>query len=137
MPTIRSHFSFEQFEAVLQKLAHEMAVDLLTELKGKNISIRADKGRLIYVLTDAIDFRFFASHLSFSKQTGKTQNGGLAFEIENKEFSTSNHRSKISFWADEKDINAKQKLIEDFLAKLMQGIEPEPRFKLAEHARTA
>lgn len=162
MTTIRSHFSFEQFEAVLQKMAHEMAVDLLTELKGKNISIRADRGRLVYVITDVVDFRFFASHLSFSKHTGKTQDG-LAFEIENKEFLTSNHRSKISYFVGEAyekglydsnpEIRAaaeatveqktkelakqKEKQIAEFLDKLMQGIEPQPRFKLAEHARTA
>jgi hypothetical protein len=162
MATIRSHFSFEQFEAVLQKVAHEMALDALKALKG-DLRIAGSKNRLKEVETDGCSIRFFASHLSFSKHTGKMQDG-LAFEIENKEFSTSNHRSKISYWSGDggydpklydedpavraaaeavkeqksrEEAKQKEKQITEFLDKLMQGIKPEPRFKLAEHAKSA
>lgn len=161
VPTIRSHYSFEQFEAVLQKLAHEMALDALKMLKGE-LRIIAHSSRLNEVQANNIEIRFYASHLSFSKHTRKTEDG-IAFEIENKEYSTSNHRSKISYFVSEayekglydpdpkiraateaaveqkskEKAKQKEKQITEFLDKLMQGIKHEPRFKLAAHARTA
>jgi len=161
-PIFRSEFSFEQFEAVLQKLAHEMALDALRNLKGElSITVRAN--RLVSVETNNISIRFSASRLFFTRHGNKIAEA-LSFEIEDKEYTTSNHKSKISYWVSDdgydprlydsdptirataeaemqqrlkKKAEQKEKQVLEFLDRLMADVQPEPRFKLSEHARTA
>jgi len=97
MPTMRSKFSFEQFEAVLQKMAHEIALDAVKTLQRGYVRIHINGPRLTTVTTDEYEFRFYAKHVSFSKKISRRD--WLSFDAEDKLYLTSNHKSKISFWA--------------------------------------
>lgn len=112
-----------------------MALDALKALKG-DLRIAGSKNRLKEVETDGCSIRFYANHLSFSKRGSKMEEW-FGFEVENKVYLTSNHRSKISFWADGEHVKQRQQDLEAFISKLMADVKPEPRFNLAEHARTA
>jgi hypothetical protein len=51
MPTLRSEFAIEQFEEVLQRLAHKIAMEAVTNLQG-DVRVVIRKGRVSAVETD-------------------------------------------------------------------------------------
>lgn len=135
MPTIRSHFSYGQFEAVLQKIAHKVAINAVKTLKHGRVRVIISGPSLREVETNEYHIKFYASHASFEKKSGSSNiSKWWGFDVENKVYLTSNHCTKISFYASEDKRREKQKKIETFIAKIMAEIEPKPRFSLAEHA---
>ena len=67
MTTIRSHFSFEQFEQVFQQLAHKIAIEVVKDpqkVMGK-AEIDIYNGKIISVKTDNEEIRFRASRISY------------------------------------------------------------------------
>jgi len=156
MATIRSLYSFEQFETVLQKLAHKMAIDAITKLNQGRVRIQTNSNNEFERFeSDKYAFTFYAHHIGYSRMT-KTGKGTdyWGFDIEEKEYSNSNHRTKISFFVavegkydkdsgkyaepgrPEKE-HERAAEIQEFIEKLMleNGIKPEPRFVLATVAR--
>lgn len=123
MPTARSMFNIAQFEAALQKMAHEFPnfKEVRTEEMTINFSYRDGKPHKVSV--------------QLRKKTGKKLNEGtdwehdeveyLGFSIEAKNYLNSNHATKISFAYKEKE-----KKIMEFLTKLMGSEKPVPRFAL-------
>jgi len=135
MPTTRSHFSFEQFEKVFQKMAHKIALDAVTTLKqGRTRIIIRENGTFSEVETDQHWFKFYAIHASYHRKS-RNYAERFGFDVEKKTYLTSNHCSKISFEAypEEKRKEIQQKIME-FIDKIMAeaSIKPKPRFKLSD-----
>lgn len=134
MPTIRSEYSIEQFEEVLQRLAHKTAVDAVTNLNRGDVRIRIHGPRLTHVETSNYTFRFYASHMSYSVHPGGSYKHWWSFDVEEKEYLTSNHRTKISFEASGgEESEEDEKRIKAFIEGLMAeaSMKPIPRFKLS------
>ncbi|MEA2090400.1 MAG: hypothetical protein U9O89_06575 [Thermoproteota archaeon] len=132
MPTIRSHYRYEQFEEVLQQLAHKLAKKIVEDLpETAEIKIRGQK--LDRVVTDDFSIRFFSKRAKVVKNL--TSDDWFGFEVEKKLYTTSNHCSKISFWAPEDEEAAKKKQIEEFIEKIMSeaGVTPVARFSLEKY----
>ena len=138
MPTIRSRFNFEQFEEVLQKLAHEIALDAVKSLNQGDVRIVIRGPRFSHVETGKCRIRFFAKHASYEKygEKGKWSYDGWGFDVEEKFYLTSNHCTKISFWAPEGKEKEVTEKITRVIDKLMAdaSIKPIPRFTLAKLA---
>lgn len=136
MPTTRSHFSFEQFEQVFQKMAHQIALDAVTTLKrGRvRIIIRAN-GAFSEVNTDQYWLKFYAQHASYEKKSKKHADH-FGFDVERKIYLTSNHSTKISFYSPEEEKTGQtEKRIMEFIDKIMTeaSIKPAPRFTLSKY----
>jgi hypothetical protein len=146
MATLRSEYGFDQFDTVLQKFAHEIAVEAVTSLSTEHGRIDFRHHGLAYIETDKYIIRFSPSRISFSRQEQKDY---FAFEIEEKLYATSNHRTKISYtvsvgghWEKDKgyveDDNRKTKEkkrgeeILSFINELMteNNMKPVPRYSL-------
>jgi small-conductance mechanosensitive channel len=129
MATIRSDFSFEQFEEVLQKMAHKVALEAVKTLKHGDVRITIYGSRFSHVETDEYGFSFYAKHATCHK----SDPDGFAFDVAEKFYLTSNAHSKISFevWPKE-DTEKVQKRIMAFIDKIMAeaSIKPIPRFTL-------
>ena len=139
MPTLRSLFNFEQFEGVLQKLAHEIAMEAITNLQG-DIRIDVHGGRLSTVETSKHLIRFYATHLSYSEhEHGHSWEHSWGFDVEDKLYLTSNDCTKISFYAPEGKEKEVVEKITQFIDKIMAeaSIKPVPRFALAKLAGTS
>jgi len=122
MPTIRSKFTVEQFERVLQKLAHEFP-------------------RFHNVSTDDYDLTFYYDDdgkprrisVQFHKRTGKKDRWGYpeveywSFSIEPKLYTTSDDITKITYGYEEKE-----EKIRKFIEEIMKGQEIIPRFTLSQ-----
>jgi len=104
--------------------------------------------------TKEFTIKFYAKHASFQRNERKKANwegGGYyyspvwGFDVEDKEYTTSNHRSKISYYGsdmtkpkpgtyeyetDEKRAAEIKQAVLDFIDKLMAGVQIEPRFTL-------
>jgi hypothetical protein len=119
LPVIRSEFSIEQFEEVLQKVAHTFP---------KYRSVRTDDLTLEFYYDDGNCYRV---RVSYHKKTGKKNRYGYeewdywGFSVEPKVYLTSNHVTKIDTGYDEG-------LIRKWIEKLMSeaGVKPVPRFAL-------
>lgn len=157
IPTLRSPFSFEQFETVLQKLAHKTAIEAVTNPQG-DIRIVIHDGRLSTVETNKHSIRFFASHISYDESDDNYRYGWKwGFDVEDKLYLTSNDRTKISFYSPEEGVKydkewhksidqkkteaekkRREKKILEFIEKLMSeaSIKPVPRFALAKVAHS-
>ena len=138
MPTIRSHFNFEQFEEVLQKLAHEIALDAVKNLNRGDVRIVIHGPRFSVVKTNKVNVRFYAKHIGYSEEPTRNYEDWWGFDVEEKFYLTSNHSTKISFYAPEgKEKEAAEKITE-FVDKLMAeaSIKPIPRFTLAKFAHS-
>jgi len=158
MVTVRSLYSFDQFETVLQKLAHEIAIDAVTNLdQGRMRITTTSNGKLEHMETEQYGFSFYASRIGFVKMT-KTKNSKtydteyFGFSVEEKEYQNSNHRTKISYevantggkyvegrgWVADPKYKEKQRIrgeeINAFIEKLMQEnkIVPVARFNLSQ-----
>jgi hypothetical protein len=94
MATLRSEYGFDQFDSVLQKFAHEKAVEAVTSLNITHGRIDFRDHGIAYLQTDQYSIRFFPSRISFSREGQKDY---FSFDIEEKAYATSNHRTKISF----------------------------------------
>jgi hypothetical protein len=151
VPTLRSEYGFDQFETVLQKFAHEIAIDAVTNLKQGRVRIEISSGNKFQrVETDKYSISFYANHIGFSRHTNREY---LGFDVEEKEYNTSNHRTKISFFVQvegkydkgeyveigrpEKERKRSEEIL-TFIHELMAeaGIKPIPRFTLKGRVRS-
>lgn len=151
MVTVRSLYSFEQFEKVLQKFAHEVAIDAVTNLNQGRMRITTrSSNEFEHVETEQYTFSFYAIHVGYLKMTKtKKDTEYFGFDVEEKEYSNSNHRTKISYeihteghyseesgWVEDPDKKKKQRIrgeeINAFIEKLMRENEivPVARFNL-------
>jgi len=132
MPTMRSQFSLEQFETVLQKLAHEIAIDAVETMQHGDVSIVIHGSRLSSIRTSKCEIKFYAKHVFFSKKI--SSRSWLSFDAEGKHYLTSNHASKISFWAPDDEIEEYKAKVTEFIARMMTeaSITPVPRFALSQ-----
>jgi len=156
MATIRSLYRFYQFEKVMQKFAHEVAIDAVTNLNQGRIRIQTrSNDEFERVETEQYTFTFYASHMGFLKttKTGKSTEY-FGFDAEEKEYANSNHSTKVSYavhvegeyvegrgWV-ESDRKEKERVrgeeINLFIEKLMQEneITPVARFSFKQMKRT-
>ena len=151
MATLRSHYSFEQFEKVLQNIAYKAAIIQVTNLQGGRIDL--GDGRIREISAPDLHITF-GSVIRYSAHYGKSER--LAFDIEEKMYQNSNHKTKISFTVyverhydadkeeyvdDENRAEAERKMaekIQAFTDKLMQEnkITPVARFNFKQMKRT-
>ena len=159
MPTIRSEFSFAQFRERLQNYAYKLACDVISDpAKHGRIRITMSGPLMNEIETNEFKIRFFASHASFERlEKIKSKNEytytvpAWGFDIEEKEYMDSNHRSKLSYYgegmtktvySDDDDyrshtvVNVKRsaevkETVFQFISTLMAGVKAEPRFSLA------
>jgi hypothetical protein len=113
MPVIRSEYSLEQFEEMLQRFAHTIPKFEKVVAKGGETTI---------------EFRY--------DNNGKPKKihvyvRNLAFSIEPKPYLDSNHITKISFDYYGEDVDAEKRRISKWLAELMESVKPIARFSLA------
>jgi len=87
MATLRSHYSFEQFEFVLQDIAHKVAIEQVKNLRGGRIDL--GDGRIRAISSPHLSITFGSSIYYHSES--------LVFDIEEKMYQNSNHKTKISF----------------------------------------
>jgi len=116
------------------KIAHQVALDAVTTLKhGRTRIIIRGNGSFSEVETGQHRFRFYLSHASYEKKSTKYEER-FGFDIEEKMYLTSNHCSKISFWAPDDKMEERKKEILAFIDNLMAeaGVSIEPRFQLAQ-----
>jgi hypothetical protein len=132
MPTMRSLFSFEQFEEAMQKLAHKIALDAVKSLKDVRIDIR--RSRFYIVETDEVSIRFHPHHITYGE--GRW-GGSFYFDVEEKVYLTSNHSTKISFYAPEGEEKETAEKVTAFIDRIMSEVKPVPRFNLSEHLKKA
>jgi len=132
MPTLRSEYSLEQFEEVLQKFAHKIALDAVKNLDQGDVLIRISGPRLSRVETSKVSIRFYANHVGYYEEPTRNYNDWWGFDAERKIYLTSNHSSKISFAREEN-----RKKVTEFIDKLMAeaSIKPIPRFKLSNYSK--
>jgi len=131
IPTIRSLFSFEQFETVLQKIAHEIAIKAVTSPKGNIRITTKSNGKFDTVETNEFMIRFYAKHISYSE--GSWFRGiTWGFDVEEKLYTSSNHSTKISYYASEGKTKEITEKVTKFVDKIMAevSIKPIPRFTL-------
>jgi len=132
IPTTRSLFSFEQFEAVLQKIAHDIAIKAVTNPKGNMRITTKSNGKFDTVETNEFTIRFYTKHISYNE--GSWWKGiKWGFDVEDKIYLTSNHRTKISYYVPEGKTKATmEKKVLEAIDKMMAAEKPEPRFKLSD-----
>ena len=83
----------------MQKFAHEVAIDAVTNLNQGRTRIQTrSNNEFEHVETEQYMFSFYGSHSGFLKMT-KTKKGTeyFGFDVEEKEYQNSNHRTKISY----------------------------------------
>lgn len=154
-PTLRSEFSFAQFRERLQNYAYKLACDVISDPeKYGRIRIIMTGKRISEIETKEFTIKFYAKHASVQRneerkaswEGGGTYYGPVwGFDIENKEYTTSNHRSKLSYFGsdmtkfkpdsyesvtDEKRVAEIKQAVFEFINKLMAGVKVEPRFSL-------
>ena len=136
MPTIRSQFNIEQFETVLQKIAHTIALNAVKNLKQGDVRIIIRGPRFDTVATSKVKIRFYATHISYYKEPTRNYKDWWGFDVEEKLYLTSNHCTKISFYtSDDEEKESREKKITKFIEKIMAkaSIKPIPRFSLSKH----
>lgn len=131
-------------------LAHKAAIEAVTKLETGELLVKAySPGRLSEVNDGVSHFKFYAKHLSYTYRPDGTYShpNYISFDVEEKFYLTSNHCTKISFYAteihkddgwsvDQKKTDAekkrRQKKIVKFIDKIMAdaNIKPVPRFNL-------
>ena len=132
MPTIKSYFNFQQFQKVLQKLAHEIALDAVKSLNQGDVRIVIHGSRLDTVETDKAKIRFYAKHASYSEEPTGNYKDWWGFDVEERFYLTSDHCTKISFYAPEGKQKEVAEKITGFIDQIMAdaSIKPIPRFTL-------
>ena len=144
MPTIRSEFTYHQFEEVLQALAYKTALETMQTMKCKQATIKTKGKELTLLETDNWIFKFYSKRVSFSPvelRKSEYSSGGYHTWpkwnciIEEKMYSDSPHSSKIHFDVnDNENESEKRKLIMEFIDMVMEGVKPVHRFSLAAKA---
>ena len=116
-----------------------MAVEAVTELNKGTVRIDIQGKRLstVSLRTGGEKFRFFAAHLKYEHAPEGSWDEWWGFDIEEKFYLTSSHKTKISFYAPEGKVESRKKKIMAFLEQLMTeaGIKPVPRFRLSNHVK--
>ena len=90
MATLRSHYSLEQFEFVLQDVAHKVAIEQVKNLQDGRIDL--GDGRVREISSPHLSITF-GSNIYYRSEGSE----GLVFDIEEKMYTNSNHKTKISF----------------------------------------
>ena len=142
MPTVRSDFTYQQYEKALQALAYKLALDAIRQMNNKEAKFRTSGKEMEEIQTDTWHIRFYSKHVSFSPGRMKKWTGygeGTYFsaewgcQVEEKLYTDSPHSSKIHFDVNQgEDEMKKRKLILEFLNMLMKDIKPAQRFVLAQ-----
>jgi hypothetical protein len=149
MATIKSPYTFQQYQERLQKEAHIMAIKAVQNIpttpapKERNwcninsVTIKANHNTYDEVNTPdfTITFRLHEIHLfvGHAYLEGKYNTDRLQFSIEGKVYADSDNNSKIAFTHDQNDkpgVAAEGAKIRAYLDGLMKGIEPNRRFSL-------
>ncbi len=163
MPTTRSQYTISQFYERLRKRAHEMAIDIVTNLNAE-ATIKIGSNGINITGTD-IEIRFYASHISYQTQgkpVKKLFDGGWR-QCPKCEYGWTHetHCSRCgeetqpsymttypdSFFIDIEEKNytnsshctkisyteGQKERAEQFISELMKGVEIKPRFKLSEY----
>lgn len=130
MPTLRNEFNIEQFRTVFQGIAHKIAIEAITNLRG-TVRIVVHAGKLDTVDTDKHQIHFYAHHISYSEPSG-SYDDYFGFDVEEKLYAASSHSTKISFYAPEGKEKKLAEKITEFINKIMADaeIKPVPRFSL-------
>ena len=122
MPTIRNEFTVAQFEAVLQKIAHEQPRfrGVSTEDFTINFSYHEDGS------PSRIRIQIH-KRLPGKDRWDNPKIEYFSFGIEPKLYMSSNHITKI-------DVSYEESIpkVKEFIEKLMFSQKPQPRFKLAQ-----
>ncbi|HKZ93700.1 MAG TPA: hypothetical protein VJ249_03850 [Candidatus Bathyarchaeia archaeon] len=118
MPTLRSEFSIDQFEAGLQKLAHELPRFRKMSTEDMTLNFYYDDGKPRRI------------SVQIHRPTGKQGRWGpeieyWGFSIEFKPYLDSHHQTKITFASPED-----KGRIETWLMEIMASEKPKPRFTL-------
>lgn len=137
MPIFRSLYNLEQFETVLQKMAHAVASEAVNTLIHGWVRIEVFGEKFKIVSTNEYTFRFYPKHVFFTSKVREGQ-GYFEFSVEKKLYLTSNHSTKISYTADGNNQEERLKRVKAFIDKLMADadIKPIPRFSLEKYARS-
>lgn len=117
----------------MQRLAHEIAIDAVTNLNQGDVRITIRGPRFNTVDVGGRCIRFYAKHLSYTER-GETWENWWGFDVEEKLYLTSNHKTKISFAAPEGKEKEHTATITKFIDKIMADVEPIPRFSLQKYA---
>jgi len=120
MPTMRSAFTIDQFEKVLQKLAHEIPKFKSVRTEDMTIDFRYDEEDKPY----RISVRFHKRTVK-KDEWGNVEYDYWGFTVERKVYDTSPHSTKISFGYEDEE----EKILK-WLEKVMSGEKPIPRFTL-------
>lgn len=114
MPTIRSQFNIEQFETVLQKIAHKIALNAVKNLNQGDVRIIIRGPRFDTVATSKVNIRFYAKHISYHEEPTNKYKDWWGFDVEEKLYLTSNHCTKISFavWDEGKRQETEKRILE-------------------------
>jgi len=121
MPTMRSKFSIEQFERVLQEMAHSFP---------KFRQVRTEDATINFYYTE--DDKPRRISVQFHKRTGKMTKWGeerdyWSFAIKPKLYTTSEDSTKITYGYKEEE-----EKIKCFMEKIMVSEKPVPRFTLSQ-----
>ena len=120
MPTLRSQFSIDQFEAALQKLAHTLP-------KFHKVTTEDME---IYFYYDERGKRIRRIHVGMTKKTPGREREYLGFTIEPKAYTDSPDNTRISF-----NYKGEKENILQWLKELMGSETPTPRFSLEKYAQ--
>lgn len=120
IPTVRSEFSIEQFEAALQKFAHEQPK--FTRISTDDYTITFSYGQNGEPRRMRVEI-----HRKTGKKTrwGDDEGTYMSFAIEPKTYLDSGHITKICDFLKEKEPKVKE-----FLEKIMGPTKPIPQFTL-------
>lgn len=125
----------------MQGLAYKVALEAITNLDKGRVTIKIsgsrpanttpfESVRMEEVRTDQEEIRFYAKHASYSVHDRKFS---WSFDVEDKQyFDTGGNQTKITFDC-YKDVKEEtEKTILAFVADLMKGATPTPRFSLSQ-----
>ena len=139
LATIRSEFTFKQYEARLQALAYKLALEAILGMNNKEAKFRTHGKEIREIQTDTWHIQFYLRHVSFSPGSMHKASWSdseyfypdWGCQVEEKVYADSPHSSKIHFDVGEKEnLEEKRAKIMKFLDGLMKGIEPVRRFSL-------
>jgi hypothetical protein len=141
MPTIRSEFTYQQYEKQLQALAYKIALEAIQDMNNKEAKFRTKGKEIREIQTDTWHIQFYSRRVNFSPgRMKKSEWGGDLYfhadwgcEVEEKIYSDGLYNSKIHFDVGEQEnLQEKRDMIMEFLAKLMGDIKPEkPAFRFS------
>lgn len=115
-------------------MAHKVALDAVKNLNAGRVRIIImSDNEFSEVETAKWHIKFFAKHLSIMKGNYDRGSPVFSFDIEDKNYMTSNHKSKINYWVPQDDGGKREKAIMTFIEEMMSDVKITPRFSLSEH----